>query len=353
MEMYNKAFKPENQNIVKAARNQWVERIPLYEHGIGLGTMEKIIGKEVISLVGGDFEDKKEWIRRMSEFYKVMGYDFLNFDMNIGGALPGGGALGGHVTPAIKDRADFERYPWDEVPSIFFNSFGSYFDALKEVSEPDYKALGGPGNGIFECVQELTGYEGLCYIKADDEELYADLFKKVGETNYKIWEHFLKNYDDCYCMFRFGDDLGFKSTSLLSAEDINEYIIPEYKRIIELIHTTGKPFLFHSCGKIFNVMDDIIEKAGIDAKHSNEDEIAPFWEWVHRYGDRIGNFGGIDTDAVCRLSREDMREYITEVVEKSKNHGGFAFGSGNSIPDYVPVENYIAMNEIIRELRGE
>ena len=36
-------------------------------------------------------------------------------------------------------------------------------------------------------------------------------------------------------------------------------------------------------------MEDLITDVGIDAKHSNEDQIAPFPEWVRRYGDRIGN----------------------------------------------------------------
>ncbi len=353
MNILKNNFTPAPDNIVKAARNHWVDRIPLYEHGIGMGIMEAITGKEMNSLIDGDFEDKKEWVRRIADFYRLMGYDFFNFDMNIGGAMPGAGALGGHVDPVIKDRSDFEKYPWAELSDLFFNKYGVYFDALAAALPSDIKAFGGPGNGIFECVQELVGYEGLCYIKADDEELYADLFKAVGKVNYTIWKRFLEKYADCYCVFRFGDDLGFKSSSLLSAGDIKEHVIPRYADIIGLIHSTGKPFLYHSCGNIFNVMDDIIDCAGIDAKHSNEDEIAPFWVWVEKYGDRIGNFGGIDTDAVCRLSKPEMKEYIIEVVEKSKHHGGFAFGSGNSIPDYVPVENYLNMNEIIREIRGE
>lgn len=346
-------FIPCPDNIVNAARNKEVARLPLYEHSVGINIIEKVLGKEVNCLMGGDFEDKKEWVRRISEFYRKMGYDFFNYELTIGGAMPGSGALGGHVDPVIKNRSDFDRYPWEEIPDIYFKIYGEYFDALKDVTPHDLKALGGPGNGIFECVQELTGYENLCYIKADDEELYADLFNKVGETNYKIWEKFLKQYGNCYSVFRFGDDLGFKNSTLLSVDDIKCHIIPQYQRIVSLIHGTGKPFVLHSCGCIFDVMDDIIARVKIDAKHSNEDEIAPFWEWVERYGDRIGNFGGIDTDAVCRLSKPEMKDYIIEVVKKSKGKGGFAFGSGNSIPDYVPVENYIAMNEIIREIRGE
>lgn len=48
-----------------------------------------------------------------------------------------------------------------------------------------------------------------------------------------------------------------------------------------------------------------------------------------------------------------MREYIRDVYKKSKGHSGFAFGSGNSIPNYVPVENYLNMVQLFRELRGE
>jgi len=90
---------------------------------------------------------------------------------------------------------------------------------------------------------------------------------------------------------RFGDDLGFKRNTLLSDTDIKTFFLPQYRRVIGLIKTAGKPFLWHSCGCIFPVMDDVIA-LGIDAKHSNEDQIAPFSTWVDKYGDRIGNFGG-------------------------------------------------------------
>ena len=85
----------------------------------------------------------------------------------------------------------------------------------------------------------------------------------------------LEEFGDIYAVCRFGDDLGFRSSTLISARDIKEMVIPQYKRIVELVQSYGKPFLLHSCGCIFNVMD------------------------------------------------------------YSKGHGGIAIGSGNSIPDYV------------------
>ena len=100
-------------------------------------------------------------------------------------------------------------------------------------------------------------------------------------------------------------------------------------------------------------MEDFIGGAGINAKHSNEDVIAPFSLWVETYGGRIGNFGGVDTDHLCTKSETEIREIVRELYPFSKGHGGFALGSGNSIPNYVPAESYLAMVNAARELRGD
>lgn len=282
-----------------------------------------------------------------------MGYDVVPFECCLGTAMPDSGCLGGHKAPAITDRADFERYPWDEVEERYFQMYTPHFKALAANMPAGMKAIGGVGNGIFECVQDVVGYMNLCYISVDDRELYRDLFQRVYEVSSRVWARFLREFGDTYCVLRFGDDLGYKLNTMLPPDDVKAEIIPRYQKLIAQIHAYHKPFLLHSCGCIFEVMEDLIEVAKIDAKHSNEDVIAPFPVWVEKYGDRIGNFGGIDTDVVCRLNKCEMKEYITEVVAKCGGHGGFAFGSGNSIPDYVPVEGYLNMNEIVRELRGD
>jgi uroporphyrinogen decarboxylase len=346
-------FKPDYNHILDAARNIEATRLPLYEHLISDKIMEKILGKDFSQYLAGTEIEIGEYFKYYCEFFRVMGYDSVMFEACIGPAMPGSGSLGSHKVGEIKTREDFEKYPWLEVPELYFKKYSLQFKKLREHMPQGMKAVGGAGNGIFECVQDIVGYTDLCYISVDDPDLYKDLFKKVGDTNTKIWERLLKEYGDIYCVFRFGDDLGFKSTTLLSSKDIRENVIPQYKKIIDLVHSYHKPFLLHSCGFIFDVMDDIIDIAKIDAKHSNEDQIAPFPIWVEKYGDRIGNFGGIDTDAVCTLNKSEMKEYILNVINQCEGHGGFAFGSGNSIPDYVPIEGFLNMVETVREYRGD
>ena len=73
--------------------------------------------------------------------------------------------------------------------------------------------------------------------------------------------------------------------------------------------------------------------------------------WYEIYGDKIANFGGIDADILCRYSKNDIIDYCTNIFKTSEGMKGIALGSGNSIPDYMPVENYLTMIETLSALR--
>lgn len=347
------SFQPDYQHVVDAACNRRPRRIPLYEHIICTEVMEEILGVSFGDLLNGAWADQREFFRYYVGFFKQMGYDTVSFERCVGPIMPGSGALGGHKTGVIRDRKDFMTYPWEEIPNLFFEAYGVDFELLRDVMPPGMQAIGGPGNGVFECVQDVVGFTQLCYIKADDPDLYEGLFAAVGDMLVAIWRRFLREYGDIYAVCRFGDDLGFRSATLISPQDIKEKVIPEYARIVDMVHRFQKPFLLHSCGNIFEIMDELVAIAKIDAKHSNEDAIATFDVWIERYGDQIGNFGGIDTDVLCQLDEDDIKEYVNKVYSYASTDKGVALGSGNSIPDYVPASGYLAMVEAVRELRGE
>ena len=44
----------------------------------------------------------------------------------------------------------------------------------------------------------------------------------------------------------------------------------------------------------------------------------------------------------------EQGRYIIE-VSRMQDKGGYALGSGNSIPDYIPEENYLAMIRTVHE----
>lgn len=349
-----KKFTPDYQNIVDAARNKTPKRYPLYEHGISFYHMEKVLDVKFVDLFWSkDPQELRTFHRHNANFYKTMGYDTVTWELGITSILPGNGALGAHQPGIIKARKNFDEYPWDTLEQRYFDLWTPNYEALRAEMPEGMKAIGGVGNGVFECVQDIVGYEHLCLLIIDDPQLYAELFEKMGETAVRIWKRFMAEFGDIFCVLRFGDDLGYKAGTMLSPDHIRKYIIPQYKKVVDVVHSYNKPFLLHSCGCIFDVMDDMINIVKIDAKHSNEDVIAPFKVWMEKYGDRIGNFGGIDMDELCQRTPEEIKKYTLNVCESARPHGGIAFGSGNSIPDYVPLEGYTAMVNAVRQWRGD
>jgi uroporphyrinogen decarboxylase len=103
------------------------------------------------------------------------------------------------------------------------------------------------------------------------------------------------------------------------------------------------PFILHTCGQLQAIMDDLIEDVGIDAKHSFEDVIEPVESIVARYGDRIGIIGGVDLDLLSRGSEEQVRTRTREILTACAPSRGYVLGSGNSIANYIPIDNFLAM----------
>ena len=345
------AFQNDYRYMLDVLNNRRPARLPMYEHIISPKIMEKVWGVQFAELIEGSPSDRDEFYRQYCRFFQEMTYDTVSFEVTITECLPGHGAILGGKPGPIQNRADFEKYPWDKLAELYWAKADRHFCALVKCLPEGIKALGGVGNGVFEISEDLVGFQYLAYLQADDPELFAELYRKIGDLMVEIWAVFLERYADPFAICRFGDDLGFKTGTLVSPQVIRQHVLPQYKRVIDLIKNAGKPFLWHSCGKIFAIMEDVIS-LGINAKHSNEDIIAPFDQWVALYGDRIGLLGGIDVDLLCQ---KQPAEIIDEVFEKGKRFRaaarGYALGSGNSIPEYVPVEGYLAMIEAAHKIR--
>lgn len=346
-----KKFIPDYRNIEAAAMNKRPVRLPFYEHLINEESMENITGKKFKELIKGDRKDKQEYFRNYNGFFLQHEYDTVSFECCVGGILPNAGALRGHNPGAIHSLRELEKYPWEKLPGMYWDAFDKNFKSMGEMLPPGMKAVGGIGNGVFEIAEDLVGFESLCLLQADEPDTFSKLFVRIGDLLVELWTGFMKRHADAYAVCRIGDDMGFKTSTLMSPQTIIEHIVPQYRRVIKAIHSSGKPFLLHSCGCIFDVMDEMIA-SGIDAKHSNEDAIAPYDEWISRYGKRIGLFGGIDTDLLCRMSPDNIYEYVLESASRFRaTANGYALGSGNSIPEYVPADGYLAMIRAGQEIR--
>ena len=243
-------------------------------------------------------------------------------------------------TCPIKTREDFERYQWPDPEAC--TDVHSVEQAAKLLPE-GMGFLLHPHGGILENVMWLMGYEGLASALYDDPELVEDMFKEVGDRTFRSFERVI-GCPEIGGVF-FGEDMGFKTATMIAPAHLRKYLFPHLKRLTDLAHKHGKFFILHSCGNISEIMDDLIDSVGIDARHAYEDVIMPVTEFKRLYGRRIGVIGGIDLDALTRLPVDELRKYVRRVLDECAPGGGYALGTGNSVANYIKLENYLAMLE--------
>ncbi len=304
---------------------------------------EKYLGAEWVEPVDSGTEEK--YLDNIVNFWHRFGYDYIR----VSGGLdfPGrkrvsesGRSWTEEGKGIITNREEFDSYPWPRLEDARTRHYEYVSERLPE------------GMGLFVCptsgfletpLSALMGYEALSHAVYDSPGLVKDVVDRVGALIYGFYEKLL-GLDNLYGFFQ-GDDMGFKTGTLVAPDFLREYIFPWHKKLARLAHDNGLLYLLHSCGNLEAVMDDLIDDVGIDAKHSFEDSIMPAADFKRKYGDRVAVLGGVDVNILASGTEDEVRAYTRDILQKCMPGGGYALGSGNSIADYIPAENYRAMLE--------
>lgn len=146
-----------------------------------------------------------------------------------------------------------------------------------------------------------------------------------------------------------GDDYANRKAPLMSPAHFREFCLPYLKEMVDAAHRLGKPFIKHTDGNLWAILDDLVG-AGIDAL----DPIEPIagmdiGEVKARYGRRIALCGNVDCgELLSRGTPEQVVEAVKETIAKASPGGGHVLASSNSIHPAVKPANYRAMLEAAR-----
>jgi len=245
----------------------------------------------------------------------------------------------------ITDERSFDDYKWPNPEGYDY----SRLDMLEKYMPDGMKLMILGPSGVLENVISLVGYENLCYMLIDEPELVERIFTEVGKRLLGYYE--IAAQHDAVGVIMVNDDWGFNTQTFLSPDDMRRYVFPWHTKIVEVAHKNNKPAILHSCGYANDIMDDIIESIGFDGKHSYEDAILPVEENYKRWGDRIAIIGGIDLDFLIKSPPEAIKKRCEAMLELASEHGSYALGSGNSIPEYIPYDHYRAMIDTALTMR--
>jgi len=328
---------PNIENMLDVFRRKPVKEVPLFELFMDWPVYEFFNGRKL------ETTDEMEALKFVIDGFYNAGFDYATTH-----------ASSFHFPKKPQEHGRKDTYSLDDANTITdWESFRAYqwpdpaeFDCSKLSKIREYLpegmklAIMGPG-GVLENVIALVGYTNLCYMLLDEPELLQCIFDEVGSRLVKYYE-LAVDYDTVGFLIS-NDDWGFNTQTFMSVEDMRKYVFPWHKKIAEVAHRAGKFIALHSCGYMNDVMEDIIEDMKYDAKHSFEDNIVSVEDSYRRWGDRIAILGGLDLQFLHAATEDEVAERVKNLLKLTKEKGGYAVGTGNSMAYYIEREKLLAM----------
>jgi len=324
--------KPDFRRLCTALYCGEPDYVPLVELGIAQEIKEGFLGKKIHSL--------KEEV----EFCVQAGYDYVKLqpsvDMN-----PAKIKLEGSTGPwasehkgIISSWQDFERHVWPKSEDVDYSNFEEINKYL-----PDSMGVIGQYGDIFTMVWELMGFENFALTLYEDIDLIETLFEKIGTIVFNLFENMITF--DCVKALWYSDDIAYNNGPMVSPAIIRKYLFPWMKKIGDLAKEHSIPYLYHSDGKLWDFIDDIIT-CGVNALHPIEPKAMDIVEVKEKVKGKLCVIGNIDLSyTLTRGTPEETQEEVKEKIRTVAPGGGYCLGSGNSIPKYVKIENFMAMVE--------
>jgi uroporphyrinogen decarboxylase len=242
----------------------------------------------------------------------------------------------------VPDAAAMDRFDWPDPDAYNYHDV----QRLGELLPSQAKVIPVVGY-IFAAAWMLVGFQRFCVDVAEGGELAGRVIRRIGEIHCRVVENLLDF--ECVGAICMPDDLAYTHALMVRPEVLRRHVFPWYRKIGRAVRAQGLPYLFHSDGCYAAVIDDLIE-CGYHAIHPCEPASFDIVELKRQYGGRLCLCGNINLDStLTRGTPRDVEEEVKLRIRTVGPGGGYCCGSSNSVTEYVPFQNYLAMLEATRK----
>jgi len=331
-------MRPDIQQLITTLKRGKGNHIPLAELGVHPLIKEKIIGRPIIELE----DDIEFWYKTGYDYIKLQPKaDFnpagIGIDKNVMVYLEGTltRKWASENNGIITTPEGFEKFIFPSASDFEYTNF----ERVRKILPEGMGVIGQYGD-IFTMTWEMMGFENFSFAWFENPELVMALNDRLGNLVLSMFEYFAQS--PAVDAIWYSDDIAFTNGLLVNPDILDAVFFPWLKKIGDLCKQYNKPLIYHTDGILYDVFDKIVE-CGVDAIHPIEPKAMKIKEVKERYGDKLCLVGNIDVDLLSRGTPDEIRKNVRKNIEEVGYNGGYCVGSGNSIPEYVKLENYLAL----------
>ena len=249
----------------------------------------------------------------------------------------------------VKDRGSWEEYTKrldPNTPERWPSDWDAYVQKINSKSEPTMLYVG----SFFGFLREWTGLERLLYMFYDDPSLVEDMMEQLCYLSTESVKRAVKDIRVDHALF--WEDMAFKSGPLISPDMVRKFMMPRYKKVTEVLHSSGVDVIF-------------VDSDG------NVDELIPLWLecgingcWPlecaagndavairKKYGKDIILAGNMDKRELLK-GKDAIRQEVMSKVPFLLESGGYFPSIDHMVPPDITWENYLYFINTVREVAG-
>lgn len=239
---------------------------------------------------------------------------------------------------------DVEKYPWPDVKYCDFTEIYKRID-----QHQDKMVFTGMWSPFFHNVADFFGMENYFIKMYEEPKIVEAVTEHVVDYYVAASEKFFEGLGDRADVMFFGNDFGTQLDLFISPESFKEFVLPSFKRLIEVGKKYNKLIMLHSCGSIYRIIPDLID-AGVDILHPLQAQAAFMSaDDLKQYKNDLAFVGGIDAQTFFVNATPQQIKDEVHRVRDILGPGIVISPSHEAILPNVPAENVVAMAEAARD----
>jgi len=195
-------------------------------------------------------------------------------------------------------------------------------EIARELDENDAKfKLGIVGGFGFAVMRYMRKMDNLMVDMVLDKENHSRLNEMVDELVLKQIRIACNMGFDAAGIY---EDWGTQTSLLISPGLWRELYKPSYKKLISEVHRLGMFFFMHSCGYIYEIIEDLIE-CGVDVFNFDQITLMGVDRLSGEFGGRVTFWNPVDSQKILQTgNKEVIQWHARDLIRKfGKFNGGF------------------------------
>jgi len=240
---------------------------------------------------------------------------------------------------AGKSLEQIKAHCWPKVDWFDFSDFGERLRKWNEF------AVMVSGASVWQHPTFLRGFENLMTDLLLDVETAGFLLDSFTEFYVAYFDKMFSAVPGQVDILRIADDIGMQDSLIMSRNMILSFILPRVRKIVDMAHSHNVKVMFHSCGSIVELIDDIIDTGVdiLDPIQVTAKGMDPAF-LKETFGERICMHGAIDTQYLLpQGSPDDISQTVRKMVDILGKAGGYIISPSHVLQTDVSTENIVAL----------